>query len=112
MASPFNQFGQTLMFEGLGTFTLMTAPFAGLFEIDGKVTLSTLSSGGGQSSLVCTVKQGASTVLTSVAGAQGFNINLQCALNDVITVVLSSAAAADSGKNVIKTTCAASFLHN
>jgi hypothetical protein len=112
MATPFNQFGQTLEFEGLGTFTLMTAPFAGLFDIDGKSTISTLSSGGGQSSLVATVKQNGSNVLVGVAGAQGFNTRIQCASGDVITVVLSSSASADLGLNVIKTVVASRFLHN
>lgn len=112
MATPFNQFGQTLMFEGLGTFTLFTAPFAGLFEVDGKISIPTISSGDGQSSVLATVKKNGSTISNGagVAGAQGFNYQVQLASGDVMSVVLSSAAAADQGLNKIKTTVASSYL--
>lgn len=105
----FNQYGQTLMFEGLGTFTLLTAPFAGLFTFDGKISLPTLSTGGGVSAVVAIVKQGATTKYTGTAGNQGFEIQIECAAADVITLVLSSAAAPDQPINTIKTTVAVSY---
>lgn len=105
-----NQYGQNLVFNDLGTFTLLaSAPFAGLFEFDGKISLP-LPTGSGQSSVLAVVKQNGSTVYTGIAGASGFNTSITCAAGDAITVVLSSSAAVDQPINTIKTVVAVSYV--
>lgn len=96
-------FSQTLMFEGLGDFSF-TVPNADTYMLNGKIQLPRLSEGAGQSAVVCTLKKNASTIQTGIAGADGFGISVACAAGDTIHVVLASAATADQGTNVIKST--------
>jgi len=93
---------QNFVFNGLGTLST-TVVTAGLYFVKGKVTdFPSLVNGGGASSLVVTVNQNGSPKYTGSAGASGFYTNLSCAANDVIAVVFSSSASADSALNVIK----------
>lgn len=96
-------FSQNLVFNGLGTLSV-TIPAAGLIFFKGKISLPTIVDGGGASSLVVTINQNGSPVYTGAAGASGFETSFVCAASDVIAFVFSSAAAADQGLNVIKST--------
>lgn len=112
--------GQTLMFEGLGTFTLLgSAPVAGLYQVQGNITLPLLrdgpgpnqySGGAGPSSVQATVKQNSTSVMVGIAGADGFAAQINCAAGDAISVVLASSATEDAGLNVIKTTVTTSLI--
>lgn len=80
-----------------------SVPLAGLCQIICSLSLPMISKGSSANSQVVTViKQNGSTMYTSSAGAEGFQISLSCAANDVISVTLSSAAAVDQSLNVIK----------
>lgn len=92
---------ENVAFAGLGTLTRI-APAAGLYYISGRMSLPTVTNGGGQSSCVATVNLNGSPKYTGVAGAEGFSMNMVVAAADTITVVLSSAAAPDQGINNIK----------
>lgn len=94
-------FNQNVVFNGLGTFSLKV-PFTTDYFIEGKISLPTLTAGGGASQLLVVVNQNGSPVYTGQVGADGFKANLNCAENDLIAVVFSSSAPADQGKNVIK----------
>lgn len=96
-------FAQNISFTGLGTFT-MSAPEAGPYFFEGKITLPTINNGGGVSACLVTINQNGSPVYTGIAGAEGFYKNVTCAFNDTMTIVLSSAATPDQGLNVIKST--------
>lgn len=96
-----DNFNQNVVFTGLGTQSF-TIPTAGIYFVEGHLSLPTLVSGGGASSVLVTVNQNGSPVYTGQAGAEGFYKDLSCAANDVIAVVLSSSAAADLPTNVIK----------
>ena len=96
-------FSQNFTFCGLGTFT-MSIPIAGLYFFRGKLSLPQLTQGSGPSACLVTINQNGSPVYTGTAGAEGFETNFVCALNDVITIVFSSSAAADLPLNVIKST--------
>ncbi len=99
------QYNQNLTFNGLGTLSI-TVPFAGAFFFEGKISLPTLTNGGGVSACLVTINQNGSPVYTGIAGAEGFRADIACAANDVIAMVFSSAAAADQGLNVIKSVIA------
>jgi hypothetical protein len=110
MAVVANIYSQNLVFNDLGTYTLLaSAPYAGLFAFNGQLTLPSIVGGAGASQVVATVKQNGSTVYTGIAGATGFQTSITCALADAITVVLSSAATPDQPINVIKTNVAVSY---
>lgn len=94
-------FNQEFVFNGLGTLST-NAPLAGNYFLEGHTSLPTLSNGGGVSACLVTINQNGSPVYTGVAGAEGFRTTLSCAAADLIAVVFSSSAAADQGKNVIK----------
>jgi hypothetical protein len=88
--------------QGLQTFPIFTAPSAGVYFVNGQLTLP-MQTGSGQSQVVATVKQNGSTIYTGIAGATGFQINqIVCAAADAISVVLSSAAAADQVSQAVK----------
>lgn len=94
-------FNQNIAFSGLSTVS-MIAPSAGPYCLDGKISLPTITNGGGASACVATVNQNGSPIYTGIAGAEGFKVDMLCAANDTIALVLSSAAAADAPANVIK----------
>jgi hypothetical protein len=99
MAQP--AFYQNLMWQGIGTLSV-TVPNAGPYFVEGKISLPTITGGGGPSSLVVTVNQNGSPVYVGAAGASGFRTEISCAVNDVIAMVFSSAAAVDNALNAIK----------
>lgn len=99
------QFAQNLVFTGLGTIAI-TVPNAGAYFLDAKISLPTLSNGGGVSAVVAVIKVNASTILTGVAGATGIKADFTCAAGDSVSLILSSAAAADQVLNAVKTTIA------
>lgn len=85
--------------NGLGTFALFTAPAAGIYFVNGQLSLPQLVSTGGtgKSAVVAVVNVNGSPQYTGVAGCSGFQLNqLTLAAADVVTVVLSSAAAIDN----------------
>jgi hypothetical protein len=93
---------QTGSFSGLQTVTF-TAPVAGGYWLDAKLSLPQLSTGASaNSAVVATVSQNSTPVLTSIAGAEGFRAILTCAVGDTISVTLSSAAAVDNVINAVK----------
>ncbi len=95
---------QTIVFNGLGTFAT-TVPTAGPWVIRGKSSVPQLNTGSSAASaMITTVNQNGSPIYTSTAGAEGFNVTTNCAANDAITVVYTSAAAVDAALNVIKST--------
>lgn len=96
-------FNQSTVFCGLGTYTTVV-PVDGLYFVEGKLSLPTLTNGGGISAVVVTINKNGSPIYTGVAGAEGFYTTVQCAAADSLAVVLSSSADADQGKNAIKTT--------
>lgn len=97
-------YNQSAVFNGLGTFTVIT-PIAGNYFVEGKISLPTLSTGAtANSAVVTTINQNGSPVYTGTAGAEGFRTDIAAAANDTIAVVFSSAAAVDKALNVIKAT--------
>lgn len=95
-------FNQNLTFAGLGTVTV-TAADAGPYFVEGKISLPTLTNGGGESECLVTMVQNSSTVYTGIVGADGFRADLLCTDNEDIAITLSSSADADQGLNAIKT---------
>lgn len=102
-------FNQNVNLSGLTSYSV-AMPTAGVYSFDWKISLPTLSNGGGQSSCVMTIVNGTGpvTIYTGVAGAEGGKVDTLCAANDVITFTLSSSAAADLPLNVIRATIAIS----
>jgi len=96
-------FNQTIQSTGLGT-TSVTVPYTGSYFVEGTFTIPTLVGGAGASSLVVTVNQNGSPVYTGQAGAEGFYKDLSCTAADVITMVLTSAAAPDAVLNSVSAT--------
>ena len=96
------QYNQNLTFAGLGTLSI-TLPMDGSYFFEGKISLPTLSKGdSAPSALVVTVNQNGSPVYVGQAGAEGFKVQVNGVLGDVIAMVFSSAADVDQGLNVIK----------
>lgn len=95
-------FNQNMAISGLGTFALIPAPAAGPYVIEGKLSLPTITNGGGASACVVVVNQNGSPIYTGGAGAEGFKCEMLCAVGDAITVVTSSAGAPDAVLNAIK----------
>lgn len=94
---------QTL--NGLQTTTLFTAPSAGVYFVQGSLTLpwSTPEGSSTATAVVATVKQNGSGIYTGIAGASGFAVNqIVCASGDVIAVTLSSGASPDLITNAVK----------
>jgi hypothetical protein len=90
---------------GLGTFTLMQAPAADIYTVAGTLTLPGIPKGDpAVSQVVVVIKQNGSTIYTGQSGAAGFMVQTQCAINDVISMVLSSSLAEDNALNAVKTT--------
>lgn len=98
-------FNQNVTIAGLQSYSV-GVPTAGPYFVEGKISIPTITNGGGQSSVVATVNQNGSPIYTGVAGAEGFRTDLLCAAADVIQIVLSSAAAPDLGLNNVKATVA------
>lgn len=96
-------FSQNTILSGLGTVTFI-APSNGDYKIDGKISLPSMSAGDtAASALVVTINKNGSPVYTGLAGARGFeNVILALLTTDTVTVVMSSAAAVDQPRNVIK----------
>ena len=107
-------FTATNSLNGLQTTTLFQAPTAGLYFVNGQLTLPRLQDQPSNvdsliqtppptgSEVVATVKNGASTVFTSVAGATGFQTNVTCAAGDTVSVVLCSSATFVQALNAVK----------
>lgn len=102
---------QREVFSGLGTYSY-TIPEAALWQIKVSSSISLLSqdvssnplSPSPVSSLVITVTQNGTTMYTGQTGAQGAQLQLTCALGDVIHIVFSSSATADTSLNAVKST--------
>jgi hypothetical protein len=65
--------------------------------IDFKISIPSLSQGGGQSGIIVTITNGTGpvTIYTSLAGASGGKVDFLAAANDVIKFELSSVTAGD-----------------
>lgn len=100
-------FNQNVTIAGLNSYSV-AVPAAGVYFLDGKVQIPTVSSGGGASGAVVTITNGTGpvTLYTGTAGKDGFKIDTVCAAGDVLTVALTSAASADQGLNAVKTVVA------
>lgn len=94
-------YNQNLVFQGLGTISVQV-PDAGIYSVDGKITLPTITTAGVQSALVVTINKNGSPVYVGSPSARGFFSKVSCAANDTIAVVFSSASAVDAALNVIK----------
>ena len=95
-------FSQNTVFGGLGTVTF-SPPAAGLYTMEGKITLPMLSQGASeQSQLVVTINLNGSPIYTTDASSEGFRAVQSLLTSDVITIVFSSSALVDQAKNVIK----------
>ena len=94
-------YSQGFTIAGLQTLTI-NIPVAGVFLLQGTISLPTPTDGGGQSAVVSTIKQNGTTVQTSIPGAQGFAVTLECSEGDVLTVALTSANAVDAVPNAVK----------
>lgn len=87
---------------GMGTFPIMTITTADQYTIEGKLNLPKISQGAAASQVVVVVKKNASTIYTGTAGYDGFRVNTSFAINDTISIVLSSSLADDSALNAVK----------
>lgn len=97
-----NQY-QNIVVSGLGT-TSYTIPEAGAYFVEGKISLPTLTNGQGVSAVVATLNNNGVAFYTGTAGAEGFRADHTFALNDVLTVVLTSAGDPDNKLNAVKMT--------
>jgi hypothetical protein len=107
-------FTATNSLNGLQTTTLFQAPTAGVYFVNGQLSLPILRDAPSNvgalittpplsgSQVVATVKDGVTTVYTGLPGATGFQTNLTCAAGDVVTVTLSSSYAPDTELNAVK----------
>ena len=77
------QFNQNLTSVGLNTLTF-TMPQAGAYFIEGKISLPTISNGGGVSACLVTITNGTGpvTIYTGIAGAEGFYTTFAAAAGD------------------------------
>src|ERR1700722_13749942 len=100
-------FSQTVQFTGL-VDTAIGVPDAGIYNVDVKCQIPTLTNGGGVSALVITIKKNSTTEYTGTAGAPGGWVQVTCAAGDTLHVVTSSSNAADEGLNAIQGTIAVS----
>lgn len=90
-------FNGNISINGLGVFTIFTAPAAGTYFVNGQLTLPQIGTAGIASAVVCEVKIGSSSQYIGTAGASGFQLNqLVCSSGDVVTVTLTSAASVDN----------------
>lgn len=112
-------------FAGLGTYTV-NIPTTDTYSITGTLTNTThvpgalqgpgggagTGTGGGPelpSQVVITIKQNASTILTTAAGAQGFTLpSVQLSAGDTLNFITSSSAARDQHPNLVKLTISVS----
>lgn len=88
-----------------------SAPAAGVYSLDWKISLPTITDGGGQSGLIVTITNTttSTTLYSSAPGATGGKLDTLAALNDVIQFSMSSTAAADLATlNTVKATIAIS----
>lgn len=100
------QLASQMVMSGLGSFS-QSVPMAGEYDVIGSLTLPGIGKGdSANSQVVAVVKQNGTTMYTGLAGAEGFQLVLNCAASDIILVQLSSAAAVDQGINVVKCTVA------
>lgn len=96
-------FQATQTINGLQTFALFTAPAAGIYFVNGQLTLPMATAGASSNSAVVSlVKVNGSTSYTGAAGTTGFYTTLTLAAGDAVTAVLSSAAAPDQPLNAVK----------
>ena len=94
--------------SGLQTLTIVM-PLAGQFKMEGKFKLPRLSQTDQTdpnvlvypSAVVATIKNNGSTIFTTLAGQDGFSIPVQVALQDSVTVQLTSSNAADNVINAV-----------
>jgi hypothetical protein len=95
-------YSQRFTISGLETLTIVM-PLAGTFTLAGKIRLPRLAATDPTdpnflsypSAVVTTIKQNGTTIFTSTAGADGFSIPIEAALNDSFTVALTSSSAQD-----------------
>lgn len=95
---------------GCSTYSF-SAPAAGIYSLDWKLSLPSVVAGGGQSGVIVTITNatGPVTIFTGTAGASGGKVDTLCALGDVISFSLSSVTAADlTSLNAVKATLAIS----
>lgn len=88
--------------NGIQTVACFTALDAGIYFIEGKLSLPQIPTAGAASAVIALVKKNGSTQYTGVAGASGFSIpSITLAAADAITVQLTSSAACDLVTNAV-----------
>jgi hypothetical protein len=116
-----SQFVQTTTVTGLKTFTF-TLPNTDSYTIQGSLqtpdivpSMTAYGAGGGagtgtgggplvSSQVAIVIKQNATTIFTSSAGAAGFMVGVNATAGDVISVILSSSLAQDNQLNAVQCT--------
>lgn len=94
---------QNATLQGLGTLTIVV-PDAGVYYINGQVSLPSISAGSSaNSSVVVTITQNGTTRYTGAAGDRGFHLERALSASDSIAIITSSSAAVDQDSNSIKT---------
>lgn len=95
-------FQATQSLNGLQTTTIFAAPAAGIYFVNGQLSLPQIVTAGGASQVIATVKKNGSGIYTGIAGASGFQVNqIVCAVGDSISVTLASTAAPDLVSNAV-----------
>lgn len=90
---------------GLGTVESLKVPDAGMYFVDGKLSLPSIPAGSSSASqVVAVINKNGSPQYTGNAGARGFHAEISCAAGDILSVVLSSSAGVDNEKNAVSTT--------
>jgi len=100
-----NGYNVTAGVVGLGTVLDVKVPDAGQYLVSGTITLPSIPAGSSDASaVVAVINKNGSPVYTGLAAAKGFRAEIACAAADEITVVLSSGAAVDQGRQAIRST--------
>ena len=88
--------------SGLETLTIAYSDASALRHLDGKISLPRPSQGATNASqVVATIKQNGTTIFTTTAGADGFNLPIYATQGDSITVALTSSEAEDEVLNAV-----------
>jgi len=96
-------YNYTSNFVGFTPITLPGAPASSPYTIQGQLTLPSLTRGSSSnSSVVITIKKGATVIYTGQPGVNGFQMTTDLNKGDVITITPTSSATVDQGRHFIK----------
>jgi len=98
-------FRKSIEFCGLGTAANQAVPDSDMYVVAGTLTIPSIPAGSSTaSSVVVVVNKNGSPVYTGNPGSKGFKVDVVCVAADVLSVVLSSAAAVDNVINAVRST--------